>query len=148
MCGPVLGLTTALLLVAAAASAHVTVWPAESQAGANERYVLRVPSEGALATTSVELEVPFGVTILLMGAPAGWTYELRRDGDRVTAIVWTMNILPGEFAEFPFIARNPNATEIVWRAYQHLEDGTVVEFTGRRGDPTPSPVTRLLPAAR
>lgn len=47
-----------------AAMAHVTVRPRESHAGAEERYFVRVPTEGAVATTSVHLEVPEGVTVL------------------------------------------------------------------------------------
>lgn len=40
-------------------------------------------------------------------AAAGWTHTLKRTGDRVTSIVWAMEIKPGEFAEFVFIGRNP-----------------------------------------
>jgi uncharacterized protein YcnI len=144
----VVGAVSALLLMTATAQAHVTIWPQESQAGGSERYMLRVPAEGALTITSVELEVPVGVTILLVGAPTGWTYDLLSENGRIVSIRWTMNIKPGEFAEFAFIARNPNATEIVWRAHQYMEDGSVVDFTGRRGDPAPGPVTRLTPLRR
>jgi uncharacterized protein YcnI len=141
-----------IVLAAAAAAvvcaplyAHVTVWPRDSRPGAYEKYVVRVPTEGAVATTSVELIVPQGVTIVSMGAPAGFTYELKRTGDRVTSIVWTMQIKPGEFAEFPFMARNPakGSDEIVWKAVQRFSDGTSTQWSGPKGDQHPAPVVRL-----
>jgi uncharacterized protein YcnI len=126
----------------AVASAHVTVWPRESQTGAYEKYVVRVPTEGKVATTSIELLVPENVTIVSMGAPAGFTYELKRSGERVTSIVWSMQIAAGEFAEFPFMARNPKAPgEIAWRAIQHFADGTQTEWTGPHGENHPASVT-------
>src|SRR5690348_2938642 len=87
-----------LLFACGLASAHVTVWPRESQTGSYEKYVVRVPTEGKVATTSIELVVPENVTIVSMGAPAGFTYELKRSGERITNIVWSMHIAPGEFA--------------------------------------------------
>ena len=40
--------------------AHVSVRPRESKAGAEERYVVRVPTEGTVATDYVRLEIPEG----------------------------------------------------------------------------------------
>ena len=48
----VLILTTLLLGVPGLALAHVTVRPRESKPDAEERYVVRVPTEGKVATTS------------------------------------------------------------------------------------------------
>ena len=77
-----------------------------------------------VATVEVELEIPEGVTISPQ-ASTGWTHTLKRTGDRVTSIVWTTDIKPGEFAEFGFIGRNPKAGEsIVWKAHQRYADGT------------------------
>ncbi len=45
-------------------AAHVTVWPRESRTGAYEKYVVRVPTEGTVATQSVELRVPANVDIV------------------------------------------------------------------------------------
>lgn len=125
-------------------SAHVTVWPRDSRPGAYEKYVVRVPTEGKVATASVELIVPDGVAIVSMAAPSGFTYELKRAGDRVTSIVWSMTIAPGEFAEFAFMARNPQAgAEVVWKAVQRFTDGTQQEWVGPRGDKHPASVTTL-----
>jgi uncharacterized protein YcnI len=124
---------------------HVTVWPRESATGAHEKYVVRVPTEGKVATTSIELTVPEGVTVVSIGAPAGFTYELKRTGERVTGIVWSMKINPGEFAEFAFVARNPKApAEIAWKAVQRFSDGTSTEWTGPRTDKHPASVTRVI----
>lgn len=141
---------TAVVIFAWAASvaAHVTVWPRESQAGRSEKYLVRVPTEGKIATTEVELEVPADVTIGALGAPAGWTYDVKREGDRIVRITWKMEIRPGEFAEFPFIARNPKeGTEIVWKVRQRYADGTSSGWIGPAGDRHPAPVTKLTAPA-
>ena len=137
-----------LALTAALAGAHVTVWPQESKAGRGEKYVVRVPTEGKVSTTSVVLEVPAGVTVSAVAVPAGWTYDLKRDGGRIVSITWTMEIKPGEFAEFAFVARNPKeGDQIVWKAHQRYADGTASDWIGPAGDRTPAPRTKLLPAA-
>ena len=127
-------LSTALLLATASPTfAHVTVSPAASRAGAAERYVVRVPTEGKVATVETELEIPDGVSITPM-APMGWTYELKRTADKVTAIVWKMEIKPGEFAEFVLSGRNPkDATSIVWKVHQRYADGTASHWVGEAG---------------
>jgi uncharacterized protein YcnI len=138
-----------LVLVVAVASgmvvsAHVTVWPRESRAGAGERYTVRVPTEGKVATISVELEVPTGVTVTGVLVPNGYTYEIKRDGDRIVSITWKQEIKPGEYGEFVFFARNPKAAEIAWKAHQRLADGTSVDWVGPAGDRRPASVTRLV----
>jgi len=44
-----------------------------------------VPTEGKVATTSVELDVPDGVTIVTISGAAG-SFEQKKRGDRVTSI--------------------------------------------------------------
>ena len=135
-------------LCSAVAAAHVTVWPRESAPGAYEKYVVRVPTEGNVATQSVELRVPANVDIVSVGAPNGFTYEVKRTGSRITAIVWTLAIKPGEFAEFAFMARNPKqAGEVRWEAVQHFADGTSTEWTGPAKDKHPASVTRVVAPA-
>jgi len=133
-----------VLSIASAASAHVTVWPRESAAGAMERYVVRVPNEQKVPCTSVDLEVPPGVTVRDMLVPNGWQYELKKDGDRIIAITFRMEIKPGEFAEYPLTAVNPkDATEIAWKAHQHYADGRTFDWVGPAGSPRPASITKL-----
>src|SRR5215212_4737668 len=105
--GGIVPLVALALAVPAMVQAHVSIWPRESNAGATERYTVRVPTEGKVATTSAELEVPEGVVIEVLAVPAGWTQDVKRKDDRIIAITWQMNIKPGEFVEFGFVARNP-----------------------------------------
>ncbi len=142
----ILAAALVLLFSVSLSNAHVTVWPRESRTGAHEKYVVRVPTEGKVATASVELAIPEGVTVVSMAAGAGFTYEMKRTGDRVTGIVWSMQIPPGEFGEFAFMARNPKeGAELTWKATQRFVDGTQTEWTGPRGDKRPAPVTVLKP---
>ena len=136
---------TALVMIAftAAVRAHVTVWPQQSQAVASERYTVRVPTEGQVATTSVELEVPADVTVTGVLVGSGYTYEARKEGTRIVAITWKQEVKPAEVAEFVFFARNPKATQIAWKAHQRFADGTSADWTGVEGDRRPAAVTRL-----
>lgn len=137
-----------VLLSALPAWAHVTVSPRESRPGVSERYTVRVPTEGKVSTVEVELEIPEGVTISPQASP-GWKHTLNRAGDRVTSIVWAMEIKPGEFAEFGFIGRNPKTgSEIVWKAHQRYADGTASHWVGEPGTRSPAPATTLVAAAQ
>ena len=135
------------LVTASTAGAHVTVAPRESPAGAGERYTMRVPTEGQVATTSVELEVPADVTITGVLVGGGFTYETRRENDRIVTITWKQDVKPGEIAEFVFFARNPKAgQQIAWKARQRFADGTSADWVGVEGDRRRASVTRLTAA--
>ena len=139
-------LSSLLLLVAlpSLAAAHVGVRPRESKPGAEERYSVRVPTEGAVATTSVRLQIPDGVTILEVEKMGGETFEVEKKGDRIVAITWKRNIPPKESADFFFRARNPvSGTEIAWKAHQHFADGTMTGWVEPAGGKRPGPVTKL-----
>jgi uncharacterized protein YcnI len=125
---------------------HVTIAPAQSMAGATEKYVVRVPTEGKIATIGADLEVPEGVTVEALAVPNGWKHEVKREGDRIVAVTWTMNIPPGEFAEFAFVARNPrDKTELVWTLRQRFADGTVRDWTKGPNGVRPTAMTKLTP---
>ncbi|MBI2888203.1 MAG: YcnI family protein [Chloroflexi bacterium] len=147
--GIVLGLAGVVALGLSVASAHVTVWPRESTVGAFERYTVRVPTERAVPTVKVEVEMPPGVTFSKLAPKPGWSYEIRKDAaGRVTAIAWSGGALgPDEFDEFLFQARNPReAGRIAWRALQTYADGSVVEWTGPEGSERPASVTEVKAA--
>lgn len=117
------------VLIPASAYAHVGVLPRASKPGAEETYTVRVPTEKAVATTSVELDTPDGVTIVKVTDIEGATHQEKRTGDRITMITWTREIKPRESAQFTFVAKNPATGEkIVWKIRQRYADGTVSDW--------------------
>jgi uncharacterized protein YcnI len=144
----VLAVAAMAFVLSAVVQAHVSIWPRESSPGATEKYVLRIPSEGKVATTAVDIEIPDGVVVETLAAPAGWKYEVKRKDDRIVAITWQVNVKPGEFIEVAFVARNPRGeqTQIVWTLRQHFSDGTVSDWTkAPNGSTRPTAITKLVP---
>lgn len=131
-----------VLVVPSIAFAHVSVRPRESKPSAEDRYTVRVPTEGAVATTHVRLEIPAGVVVLEVLPHDGATFETAKQGDRVTAITWRKEIAPKAAAEFVFRARNPDSGDLLWKAHQHFSDGTVADWVGGEGG-RPASVTKL-----
>lgn len=137
---------TLTVLPASVASAHITIAPTQSMAGATEKYTLRVPTEGKVATVAAELDVPEGVIVEAVAMPNGWKHEIKRQGDRITGIVWTLTIPPQEFVEFSFVARNPrDKAEVVWTLRQRFADGTVSDWTKGPNGVRPTSMTKLTP---
>lgn len=136
-----------VLLVPSFAIAHVSVRPRESKPGAEERYTVRVPTEGAVATTHVMLEIPSDVEVIEVLPADGATYETTKQGARISSITWRKDIPPKSAAEFVLRARNPATGEIVWKAHQHFSDGTVADWAGPTGDKRPAAVTKLISQA-
>jgi uncharacterized protein YcnI len=142
-------LTIVVLLTTSLVEAHVTIWPQDSKAGVGERYTVRVPTEGKVTTTEVELEVPNDVRVSGVLVGAGFTYDLRREGDRIVAVTWKQEIKPGEYGEFVFFAVNPKtAGSVAWKVHQRYADGTSADWTGVEGDRRPASVTRITAAAK
>ena len=140
-------LALVVLLVPSFASAHVSVRPLQSKPDAEERYTVRVPTEGNVATTHVVLEIPSDVIVLEVIPAEGATFDVTKQGARISTITWKKEIAPKASADFVFRARNPTTTEIVWKAHQHFADGTVADWTGPAGDRRPASVTKLSAAA-
>ena len=138
---------TLAVLVPSFAMAHVGVRPRESKPGAEEQYTVRVPTEGAVATTHVMLEIPSDVTVLEVLQTDGATFETSKQGERITSITWRKAIPPKTSAEFAFRVRNPDTTEIAWKAHQHFSDGTVADWVGAAGASRPAAVTKLTASA-
>jgi uncharacterized protein YcnI len=135
-------LVSAIALMAGIAtlSAHVTVSPREASAGATERYTVHVPTEGQVATVSVDLEVPDGVTVTEVPPIDGVVIDTRRAGDRIVTITWKREIKPRETANFTFVAKNPALpATVMWKAHQHFADGTTAHWIGMQviGSPRP-----------
>ena len=136
-----------LTLIASVAQAHVSVRPRESKPGATVKYIVRVPTEGKVATTSIELDIPQGVIIEGVEPMEGIKADTKREGGRVVSITWTVTIEPGANHEFTFTAKNPSeGTEIAWKAHQRYADGTSSEWVGAAGTRQPAPITKLTAA--
>ncbi|TKC16364.1 YcnI family copper-binding membrane protein [Robertmurraya kyonggiensis] len=141
----------AFFLFASAASAHVTVAPAETTQGKYEVFTVKVPSEKEeVSTKKIEVTVPEEVNISRIEPKAGWTYEVEKDAtEKITKIIWTAEgdgLSPIEFGMFNMSGKvADDATEIVWKAYQTYTDGSVVEWVGAEGADTPASVTTVQP---
>ncbi|WP_462411348.1 YcnI family copper-binding membrane protein [Neobacillus sp. Marseille-QA0830] len=138
-----------LFLFSSAASAHVTVMPKTSTTGAWETYTVKVPVEKEVATTKVTLKTPAGVEIESYQPVPGWTYSAERDADgKVKSITFEATgdgILPGQFQQFSFVAKNPDQTgDVAWDAYQYYKDGSIVEWTGEEGAASPHSITEIV----
>lgn len=136
------------LLLSGIASAHVTVQPTETTQGSYEKFTVRVPSEKAVPTVKVEVKFPLDqVTISRFEPKPGWKYELTKDGDKITGVIWTATgegLGPTEFGEFYMQGKVADtATEITWKAYQTYKDGSVVEWVGAAGSDKPASVTKV-----
>lgn len=126
--------------------AHVTVQPRQSMQGATERYTIRIPSEGEVATVAAELDVPEGVIVEVLQTPVGWTYEVEHAEDRIVAIRWNVDVKPHEFLEVGFVARNPRqGSRIVWTLRQVFADGAVTDWTNGPDGLRPTAITQLAP---
>ena len=139
--------TTVILAVAVPTLswAHAVVFPRQSTTGGYEKYVLRVPNEKAVATTRVEIHFPAGLRVTSFADVPGWQLEVVTDSAKaITAAIWTGNLPPQRFVEFPFVAANPKTdTKLEWPAYQTYADGERVEWTGPEGSKRPASVTTI-----
>jgi ketosteroid isomerase-like protein len=125
-----IALAALLVAVPAVASAHVTIQPRESKPGIEQSYTVRVPTEGQVSTTSLELVIPDAVTVIDVPAPEGAKHEVKRSGQRIVAIIWTKDIPPKQVGQFVFVARNPaSGDQISWTATQHFADGSSRKWT-------------------
>jgi uncharacterized protein YcnI len=137
-----------ILLLAASAitslSAHVTVSPLQSKTGAVQKYELRVHNEAKVAATSVDLEIPDGVTVTEVAKPATGSYTTKTTGDRITAITWQVDVQPGKYVALPFTAKNPDAaTDLHWNMHEHLADGSTVDWSDKPGSKEKGSITKV-----
>jgi uncharacterized protein YcnI len=143
-------LTAGLLSVALSLTvlhAHVVVTPRESTEGAEQTYTVRVPTEGTVSTTSLELDIPAGLHVMHVASGEGFTFDVEKQNDRIVAITWTREIKPKEFALFTFTAHNPASRTMQWKAHQTFADGSTRHWIGERGSNEPASVTTIVPKA-
>jgi uncharacterized protein YcnI len=116
----------------ASASAHVTVAPQQSPAGAVQVYKVRIHNGGKSPTASIELRVPEGVVIESVAAVPSARSTTAKTGSRVSAITWTIEVLPGKYVEAAFTAKNPGeAGQLTWIIRERFVDGSVTEYTDK-----------------
>ncbi|AHH16447.1 hypothetical protein NONO_c16460 [Nocardia nova SH22a] len=147
----------AAFLVAASATAHVTVSAPDAARGGSAVLTFRVPNESATGSATTELSVRFPALTEAETEPTpGWKTKVTRDdGHRVTAITWTADqgggIGPGEFEQFPVLADGlPDTETLTLPATQTYADGTVVHWDQTASGDTepeyPAPSVHLAPA--
>jgi uncharacterized protein YcnI len=124
--------------------AHVTVSPLQSKPGAVQKYELRVHNEAKVAATSVDLDIPDGVTVTEVVKTAAGSYTTKKTGDRITAITWQIDVQPTKYLALPFTAKNPDsAAELHWSMHEHLADGSTVDWSDKPGSKEKGSVTKL-----
>jgi uncharacterized protein YcnI len=133
------------LLLAAPASAHVTVIPDVARPGDTSQFTFRVPNERAdAATTALALFLPAGVPAEV--APhKGWTITNKGSGeidfaarDEHTAI------LPGRTQDFKLtLGPLPHRDRLVFKALQTYADGQVVRWIETSGPDDEHPAAFL-----
>ncbi|MEN1937415.1 DUF1775 domain-containing protein [Paenibacillus sp. 102] len=138
----------AMGLFAVPASAHVTVKPATSGVSSWETYTIKVPVEKDIATTKVILKIPEGVEFQQYEPVPGWKIDEQKDASgKIKSVTWEATgegILPGQFQQFTFVAKNPDKEQkVVWDAYQQYKDGDIVEWTGDEKADKPHSLTTI-----
>jgi len=133
-----------LVLAAAVVQAHVTVSPLDSKAGVTQNYELRVHNEAKVATSSLELEIPQGVTVLEVAKPESGKADTVKTGDRITKVTWHVEVASGKYLALKFSAKNPTGVkEVHWIVHEKLSDGSVVDWSDKPGAKEKASVTRL-----
>jgi YD repeat-containing protein len=141
----IISIALASALLPAAAQAHITVWPRQSDLGAREKYVVRAPNEKRVATVRVEGAFPREARVTQLEQVAGWTVEVRRDASgAIVGATWSGDLPPDQFVEFGLLAANPKTgTVLTWTFTQVYADGSRVEWAGPPGSATPAPQVQL-----
>ncbi len=96
-------------LAAGSAAAHVSVQPASASAGAYQvlRFGVGHGCRDKADTTALRIEIPAGVTVARPQPKPGWGLQIVRNGETVTALVWTGRLPPDQFDEFIVLTKLP-----------------------------------------
>lgn len=134
-------MAAALTLVGLPALGHVTVQVDNPQPEGFAVYTVRVPNESDTgSTTRVEVRIPEGLEASRYQPKPGWTMSI----DDGLLTIEGGAIAPGQFEEFRFQARNPDASgPISFAAIQTYDDGEVVNWTGEPGSDSPASVVEI-----
>ncbi len=160
----------AALALPAAASAHVTMNPNTSTAGAYTKLDVRVPNEQSNASTvKLQVQFPDGFASASYEPRADWRVKVTRaklatpvqtdDGpitEGVKTITWTGSgsglgrIGPDQFMDFPLsvqIPENAAGKTLQFKAIQTYSNGDVVRWIGAADSEHPAPHVTVTAAA-
>jgi uncharacterized protein YcnI len=154
----------ALLVLAPAASAHVTLQPEEVVAGDFTRLDVRVPNErDSASTTKVDVQFPPGFLSVSTEPVPGWQSKItmrkldkpvEQFGEQVTEEVGQISftggeIAPGQFQDFGLSVGVPDkpGSTITFKAVQTYSNGEVVRWIGPPDSEEPAPQVKLTAAA-
>jgi uncharacterized protein YcnI len=156
---------TAVLVLAPAAAAHVTLNPREWEADGFARFAIRVPNErDDAATTRITLKFPEEVLSASFQPIEGWSRTVKTatldepievEGEQVTeridTVTWSGGrIRPGEFQEFGVSFKTPNepGSELAFPTVQRYSSGEVVRWIGPPDADEPAPSVAITEAAQ
>ena len=146
-------------LVAAApvpSLAHVVAAPGEAKTGSYSAIAFRVGHACGAgdATLKLRVEIPDDVASARPQPKPGWTIDIKKDGDRVTAVTWTGRLPDDQFDDFALLMKlPPQAGSLVFPVIQSCEKGesqwTEIPDPERPDEKLtrPAPTVRLIPAA-
>ena len=124
----------ALLIGAAApAAAHVDVLPREVAQGEAVEFTVRVPTERALPTTRVQVQIPPQVTVFSFSEPpAGWSIHTARGADKqFRSVIYSGGASGVErYVDFHFLGTPFASGTAIWKTRQTYADGQVKPWTG------------------
>lgn len=145
----------AVLLLAPAAAAHVTIQPEEVESGGFTRVDVRVPNERDNAsTTKVVVEMPPGFIFASSEPVPGWKTDIKMRkldkpvkafGEEYTEEVGTITFSGGEigpqqFQDFGLSVGVPEGTSpLTFKAVQTYSNGEVVRWIGAPDSESPAP---------
>jgi uncharacterized protein YcnI len=153
----------AVLTLAPAASAHVTIQPEEVPAGGFTRMDVRVPTErDDASTTKVDVQFPPGFLSVSTEPVPGWDAKItmrkldkpvEQFGEQVTEEVGRItftggSIGPGEFQDFGLSVGVPDkpGSTLTFKAIQTYSGGEVVRWIGPPDSEQPAPQVKLTAA--
>jgi uncharacterized protein YcnI len=131
----------ATLIVAGAASAHVTLNPRNAPADSFSRFALRVPTEEDVPTVRLSVQLPAELEEVGFQPKEGWK---RTQNGRV--VTWSGGqIGVGEFDEFGLSIHVPNTPgeTLTFPATQTYANGKVVRWIGAPESDEPAPTLTI-----
>lgn len=120
-----------LFVSTSTAFAHVVVHPSTVNVAQRLNFVVGVPTEKDVPTTSVRLILPEALESVRPLVKPGWRIEIKKNSEgKPTEIIWSGGQIPSDMKdEFIVSAKAPSTEEeLHWKAYQTYSDGSVVSW--------------------